>query len=165
MVNEKFIFRKKSLDRLQFPKWCILPCLPLFQKMLFLSWKKLKIDFYGQIKKVKLNTQHCNDYKNEGLKNVDIELKIISLKCSWICRLYNEVDRDWKIIPLNYIHNTLRKIFTFHSNLSIPIKTLIPLPPFYKDISKSWCSSFFLFSKCSFYFVTVLMVQFIFENW
>ena len=77
------------------------------------------------------------------MKNVDIELKIISLKCSWIRRLYNEVDHDWKIIPLNYIHNTLGKNFTFHSNLSIPNKTLIPLPPFYKDIIKSWCSSFF----------------------
>ena len=112
--------------------------------MLFLSLKKFKINFYGQIKKVKLNTQQlCNDYKNGGLKNVDIELKIISLKCSWIHSLYNEVDHDWKIIPLNYIHNTLRKNFTFHSNLSIPNKTLITLPPFYKDIIKSWCSSFF----------------------
>ena len=102
----------------------IWPCLPLFQKMLFLSLKKFKINFYGQIKKVKLNTQQlCNDYKNGGLKNVDIELKIISLKCSWIRSLYNEVDHDWKIIPLNYIQNTLGKNFTFHSNLSIPNKT------------------------------------------
>ena len=92
--------------------------------MLLLSLKKFKINFYGQVKKVKLNTQHC---KNGGLKNVDIELKIISLKCSWIRRLYNEVDHDWKIIPLNYIYNTLGKNFTFHSNLSILNKTLIPL--------------------------------------
>ena len=85
----------------------------------------------------------CNDYKNGGLKNVDIELKTISLKCSWIRRLYNEVYHDWKIIPLHYIHNTLGKNFTFHSNLSIPNKTLIHLPPFCKYIIKSWCSSFF----------------------
>ena len=26
----------------------------------------------------------CNNYKNKGLKNPDIELKIIWLKCSWI---------------------------------------------------------------------------------
>ena len=99
------------------------------------------------------------------MKNVDIELKIISLKCSRIRRLYNEVDYDWKIIPLNYTHNTLGKNFTFHSNLSIPTIPLTPLPPFYKDIIKSWCSSFFLFPKCSFFcFFTVLMVQFILEN-
>ena len=78
------------------------------------------------------------------MKNVDTELKIISLNCLWICRLYNEVDHDWEIIYLNYIHNTLGKNFTFHSNLSIPNKTLIPLPLFYKDIIKSWCSSFFV---------------------
>ena len=31
-----------------------------------------------------------NDYKNRGLKKVDIEPKIVLLKCSWIWRLYNE---------------------------------------------------------------------------
>ena len=40
--------------------------------------------------------------------------------------------------------NTLGKNFTFHSNLSIPSKTLIPRPPLYKDIIKSfWCSTFY----------------------
>ena len=68
--------------------------------MLFLSSKKFKINFYGQIKKSKIkHSTLCNDYKNGGLKNVDIELKIISLTCSLIHRLYNEVDHDWKIFP------------------------------------------------------------------
>ena len=64
-----------------------------------------------------------------------------------------------EIIPLNYIHNTLGKNVTFHSNLSTPNKTLIPLPPFCKGIIKSWCSSFFcspnvpssIFSQCLWY--------------
>ena len=30
-----------------------------------------------------------NDYKGEGLKNIDILNKIISLQCSWIRRLYD----------------------------------------------------------------------------
>ena len=50
----------------------------------------------------KCKTKHgalCNDYKNGGLKNVDINLKIVSLKCSWIRRLYNKCHHDWKIIP------------------------------------------------------------------
>ena len=69
-----------------------------------------------------------NDYKNGGLKNVDIELKIVLLKGSWICRLYNEFHYDWKIIPLNYINNALGKKFKFYSNSSIPNKTIQSLP-------------------------------------
>ena len=37
--------------------------------------------------KIKQNTL-WNDYKEGGLKNVDIELKIASLKCSWVKQLY-----------------------------------------------------------------------------
>ena len=118
--------------------------LTIVPKNVIFELKEIQNKFLWSNKKSKIkHSTLCNDYKNGGLKNVDIELKIISLKCSWIRRLYNEVDHDWKIISLNYIHNTLGKNFTFHSNLSIPNNTLIPLPPFYNDIIKSWCSSFF----------------------
>ena len=46
----------------------------------------------------------CNDYKYGGSKNVDINLKIVLLKCSRIRRLCNECHHDWKITPLNYIY-------------------------------------------------------------
>ena len=56
----------------------------------------------------------CNDCKKGGLKNVDISLKIVSLKCLWISRLYNECHDDWKIIPWNYIYIILMvKILNF----------------------------------------------------
>ena len=38
----------------------------------------------------------CNDYKNGGLKNMDIKLIIVSLKYSQIRRLQNECHHDWK---------------------------------------------------------------------
>ena len=44
-----------------------------------------------------------------------------------------------KEIPLNYITNALGKKFKFHSNLSIPNKTINSLPSYYKDIIDSWC--------------------------
>ena len=84
----------------------------------------------------------CNDCKIGGLKNVDIDLKIVSLKSSWIRRLYNECNHDWKIIPLNYIYNSLGRNFKFHSNLSIPNKTIKPLPSYYKGIINSWCKDY-----------------------
>ena len=121
-----------------------LALLTIVPKNVIFELKEIQNKFLWSNKKSKIkHSTLCNDYKNGGLKNVDIELKIISLKCPWIRRLYNEVDHDCKMIPLNYIHNTLGKNFIFHSNLSIPIKTLIPLPRFYKDIIKSWCSSYF----------------------
>ena len=98
------------------------------QKKFLRSNKKCKIK-HGTL---------SNDYKNGGLKNVDIDLKIVSLKCSWIRRLYNECHHDWKIIPLNYICNALGKKFKFHSNISIPNKTVSSLPSCYKDIINSW---------------------------
>ena len=67
------------------------------QKKFLCSNKKCKIK-HGTL---------CNDYKNGGLRNVDINLKIVALKCSWIRRLYNECHHDWKIIPLNYINDAL----------------------------------------------------------
>ena len=74
---------------------------------------------------------------------MDINLKIVSLKCFWIRRLYNECHHDWKIISLNYINNALGKNFKFHSNLSIPYKTINSLPSYYKDIVDFWCKYYF----------------------
>ena len=31
----------------------------------------------------------CKDYKDGGLKNVDLSCKIVSLQCSWIKKLYD----------------------------------------------------------------------------
>ena len=71
------------------------------------------------------------------------------MKCSWIRRLYNECHHDWKIIPLNYINNALEKnfVFKFHSNLSIPNKTINSLPSYYKDNMNSWCKYYSCTSK------------------
>ena len=41
-----------------------------------------------------------NSYEDGGLKDFDVFTKIISLRCSWIKRLYDENFNDWKIIPL-----------------------------------------------------------------
>ena len=102
----------------------------------------------------------CNDYKNGCLKNVDINLKIASLKCSWIRRLYNECHHDWKIIPLNYINNALGKNFKFHSTFSIPNKTINSLPSYNKDIINSWCKYY----SCTPKFSSLVSSQFVWYN-
>ena len=102
----------------------------------------------------------CNDYKYGRLKNGDINLKIVWLKCSWIHRLYNKCHDDWKIIPLNYIYNALGKDFKFHSNLSIPNKTINSLPSYYKDTINSWCKHYSCSPKVS----SLVSLQFLWYN-
>ena len=127
------IFKSLAISKIVY-----LALLTIVAKNVIFDLKENENRFSWSNKKSKIkHATLCNDYKNGDLKNIDIELKVISLKYSWIRRLYNEVDHDWKIIPLNYIHNTLGKNFIFHSNLSISNKTLIPLPLFYKYIIKS----------------------------
>ena len=79
-----------------------------------------------------------NDYKDGGLKNVDIEHKIASLKCSWVKRLYTENFHEWKIIPLHSINNIFGKKFKFHCNLNIPKNTVSYFPSFCKNKKKRW---------------------------
>ena len=87
--------------------------------------------------KIKQNTLR-NDYKDGGLKSVDIEHKIASLKCSWVKQLYTENFHEWKIIPLHYINKLLGKNVKFHSNFNIPKNTLSYFSSVYKDILKLW---------------------------
>ena len=120
------------------------------QKKFLCSNKKSKIK-HGTL---------CNDYRNEGLRNVDINLKFVSLKCSWIRRLCNECHNDWKITPLNYINNALGKNFNFNSNLSIRSKTVSSLPSYYKDIINSWCKYYSCTPKVS----SLVSSQFLWYN-
>ena len=83
-----------------------------------------------------------NTVETGGLKNVDINLKIISLQCSWVKKLYDENFHEWKIIPLHLIRITLGQNFKFHSNLSYDTKLLTSFPVFYKNIFRYWSQHF-----------------------
>ena len=64
------------------------------------------------------NRNNISDFKNGGLKNVDINKKISSLQCSWIKRLYDDSFHEWKLIPLKLIKKSFGDELKFHSNLS-----------------------------------------------
>ena len=59
-----------------------------------------------------------SDFKDKGLKNVDINRKIASHQCSWIKRLYDDSFHEWKLISLKLIKKSFADDLTFHSNLS-----------------------------------------------
>ena len=83
-----------------------------------------------------------NTFETGGLKNVDINLKVISLQCSWVKKLCDENFHEWKIIPLHLIRITFGQNFKFHSNLSYDTKLLTSFPVFYKNIFCYWSQHF-----------------------
>ena len=84
------IFKSLAISKIVY-----LPLLTMVPKNVIFELKEIQNKFLWSNNKSKIkHSTLCNDYKNEGLKNVDIELKITTLKFSWVRRLYNEVDHD-----------------------------------------------------------------------
>ena len=72
----------------------------------------------GKNPKIK-NSTLCNDYENGGVKNVHIFTKVVSLQCSWIKRLFDNIFHQRKVIPFYLICQYLGKKFKFHSDLEV----------------------------------------------
>ena len=66
------------------------------------SWKNNKA-FLWQNSTTKIKDETFFNKKDGGLKNFDIQNKIIALQYSWIKGLYNNSFHEWKLIPLNLI--------------------------------------------------------------
>ena len=93
------------------------------------------------VSKISQNKTLYPSYEN-GLKNVDIEYKIISLQCSWIKRLFDNTTHSWKIIPHYLINVVLGNNFVFHSNLSINEIKLKKFPNYYRQLLSKWMKHF-----------------------
>ena len=76
--------------------------------------------------------------KAGGLKNVDIQNKIIPLQCSWIRRLYNNSFHEWKLITLYLIQKSVGSSFEFHSNLLFESNKTKFFPSFCQEIILYW---------------------------
>ena len=72
----------------------------------FLTKIQMEFIWKGKIPKIRYNTLR-NDYKRAGLKNVDIFSKVLSLECSWIKRLLDNLFHQWKVISLYLIRQYL----------------------------------------------------------
>ena len=92
--------------------------------------------------KIKQSTL-CNNYQDGALKNVNINVKIVSLQCSWIKRRFDDNMHNWKKIPLALIHNNLGQNFKFHSNLQMEKKILNRFPKYYQEIINGWSKKLF----------------------
>ena len=88
------------------------------------------------------NETLCCDFKHGGMKNVNIQKKIISLQCSWVRRLYEDSFHEWKITLLKLIKKFFGSHFKFHSNLLFNISCINDFPNFYLDIFCNWKNIF-----------------------
>ena len=87
---------------------------------------KFREVLYDQIKDVKLGMVHCLTIAKlrRRLRNTDIELKIIAVKCSWFRRLFYKFHGDWKMTSFTYNINNFDSNFKFRFNLSITNRTV-----------------------------------------
>ena len=85
--------------------------------------------------KIKIETL-CSDFKYGGLKNVNIQKKI--LQCSWMRRSYDNSFHEWKVIPLKLIKKSFWLHFKFQSNVLFSISCINEFPSFYQDIFCNW---------------------------
>ena len=77
--------------------------------------------------------------------------KIISLKCSWVKRLYHSITHNLKLLPLHVITQKLRKHFLFYSDLSVGPKKIRQFPKYYQEIFGSkWSSNLSVMPKTSY---------------
>ena len=98
-----------------------------------------KIHFYGTLLSLKsIIKTLCTTFEDGGLKSVDVKLKIISLHCSLVKKIYNGNCHDWKVIPLYFINKYFGKNFHFLSDLSFDLAVVDSFPEFYKQIFINW---------------------------
>ena len=80
------------------------------------------------------------EYKDGGLKVVDIDSKFRALKLTWLKRLCDDNEHPWKIIPQAYLKFP-NGDFLFHRNFSIDetfFNKIKGIPKFYVEILKIW---------------------------
>ena len=76
-----------------------------------------------------------NEYENGGLKMIDLESMIQSLRLAWIKRIFGANDGTWKSY-LRYLLNRFGGLFLFHCNYDV--KDIPITSQFYSELLKWW---------------------------
>ena len=95
-----------------------------------------KIQWKGTDKVARLST--INEYENGGLKMIDLERMVKSLRLAWLKRIFGENDGAWK----SYLRASLKRyggLFLFYCNYDIKDRHVPSL--FYSELLQ-WCSEF-----------------------
>ena len=76
-----------------------------------------------------------NDYQMSGLKMIDLETRVKSLRLSWLKRIFSENNGTWK----NYLRHRLKYVgglFLFRCNYDI--KDVVISSQFYSELLQWW---------------------------
>ena len=85
--------------------------------------------------------QLIQNYQNGGLKMLDIDLFINSLKCSWIKRLFdNKNQGQWKIFYQYKLHKYGGKLLFESSINKDMILTMFPKNNFLQELLSAWAN-------------------------
>ena len=126
------IFKSLAISKIVY----YLALLSLIPNSVLEELKQIQKTFLWGNKRAKIKHDTlCNNFAEGGLESVDINHKILALRCSW---QYNENFHEWKLIPLRYTPKAFGKNVMFHSNLHIPSDLICAFPTFYQDIITSW---------------------------
>lgn len=120
LIVPKFVYVASLLT---IPKWAVQELNRLIFKFL---WR-------GVDKVTRLST--INDYQKSGLKMIDLETMVKSLRLAWLKRIFSENDSTWK----NYLRYQLKSfggLFLFHCNYDV--KDVLIKSPFYSELLQWW---------------------------
>ena len=98
-------------------------------------------EFIWNGKKAKIRLPSLiGEYRDGGLKDVDVDAKIISLKISWIRKHKDSNFHAWKVLA-NHLLSEVGGETIFHANLSLSEKfrqRMNDLSLFYKELVLAW---------------------------
>ena len=109
-------------------------------KFIIENLEKLQNEFIWGGKRAKINhNTMCNKFERGGLQKVDIKLKIDALQMSWVKRLNDSCDHQWKILPKFFLSQAYTTPDIFYPHF-VPRNYVLSsaLPVFYKNILKNW---------------------------
>ena len=101
--------------------------------------KSLHREFIWNGKRAKIkHSSLIGEYRDSGLKDVDVDAKILSLKISWIRELKDSNVHPWKVLA-NHLLSKVGGETIFHENLSISEKFRQRMNElFYRDLVMAW---------------------------
>ena len=129
--------------------------------------QKIHKDFIWGGRKPKI--QHSSligEYKDGGLRDVNILSSFKSLKVSWIRRLFDDNFHPWKLFAEHFLRPIGGK-YIFHENLKIAksIDGLVKeLPEFYRNLLSVWAQNSHIFITSEINHPTDILKQQLFNN-
>lgn len=146
IVNKWKKRKLTMIGRIQIVKSLLIPQLTYLIAVLSVPQnvvKKIESILYDFIwdgnDKIKRRTM-CRVYNAGGLNTLDLSSYILSIHVSWVKKLKDNVEDQWKVIPKHYLNQFGNNLLIFSMNLHTykNVEGFHNIPTFYQDIIKAW---------------------------